>query len=67
MAVVSCVPARKVEEMQTKMDKCEEERSQLAKKSQDLETNLSEANSELEVLRSDVKQLQDDTTLLGRS
>jgi len=53
--------------MQTKMDKCEEERSQLAKKSQDLETNLSEANSELEVLRSDVKQLQDDTTLLGRS
>lgn len=67
IGLVSCVPARKVEELQSKMDKCEEERTRLAEAAQDFETQLKEANVELKDLRKSVKQLKEDTTALGKS
>lgn len=67
LSMFACVPARKVEEMQSKMDKCEAERSKLAQSAQDLETRLKEADAELLMLREDVQKLKEDTTMLGRS
>jgi len=63
----ACIPARKVEELQAKMDKCDDERTRLAEAAQDLETRLKEANIQLDGLQKDVKKLRDDTTALGRS
>lgn len=64
---VSCVPARQVEELQAKHDKCEAERNQFASEVQKLETETKELNATLSELQRQTDGLLKDTAILGTS
>ena len=63
----SCVPARKVEEMQSKMDKLSEENSLFSTNNQDLEAEVKELKVQIEDFTKKLTALKTDTTTMGTS
>ena len=67
VSLFSCIPARQVEELQSKYDKCDIERSAIQSEKRDLETVNTELTNDLLRIQKDVKLLIKDTTLTGMS
>lgn len=64
---VSCIPARKYEEMQTREQKCNDENKTLRVENQDLNTKLTEQASQLTDIKKRMSALESDTTVIGKS
>ena len=54
----SCIPARQVEELQTKYDKCDSERNALNSEKRELETDNTELKSSFELLQKENASLE---------
>ena len=65
--LISCVPARKFEEISAKQKLCAEELEGLKKMSIDLETLNTELQSGYDQMKDKVSRLEADTTLLGKA
>lgn len=65
--MVACVPARQVEELQAKHDKCELERNQFAQDLQKMETANKELDAQIAELDRQNTGLVKDTAILGTS
>ena len=65
--IISCVPARKFEEISSKQKLCAEELESLKKRSIDLETLNTELQSGYDQMKDKVTRLESDTTLLGKA
>ena len=63
--LVSCVPARKVEELKDKYSKCETERNALSADKKELETKLNELQAEMELKKREQGILVRDTNMYG--
>ncbi|MCI5056088.1 MAG: OmpA family protein [Flavobacteriales bacterium] len=62
-----CVPARKVEELEAKKQRCEDDRNNLLSQNKQLESTLKENQAELDDLRRRHKGLVQDTTIKGKA
>ena len=67
VTLFSCIPARQVEELQSKYDKCDTERSAIMSEKHDLETDNTELKSSVDRMTKDMSVLTKDTTVLGTS
>ena len=67
VSLFSCIPARQVEELQSKYDKCDIERSAIQSEKRDLETVNTELTNDLVRIQKEVKLLIKDTTVTGLS
>jgi chemotaxis protein MotB len=67
LVLISCVPARKFEELQAKHDECQESLSKYRNQSEDFETKNNELSNEVAQLKRDIQALERDTTTLGIS
>lgn len=67
MAVCSCVPVSKLNEMSEKKAKCDKERDELKGENDALKTKLNEMTAEIEKLNKIITPLIDDTALKGKS
>ncbi|MBL4653429.1 MAG: OmpA family protein [Flavobacteriales bacterium] len=67
VTLFSCIPARQVEELQSKYDKCDTERSAIMSEKRDLETENTELQSNVDRMTKDMSVLTKDTTVLGTS
>lgn len=65
--LISCVPARKYESLQSDYNKCSDSLSLMTAKNKDLESNLELMSKEVEKAKLDKVQLTKDTALLGSS
>ncbi len=63
----SCIPARQVEELQNKYDKCDTERGAIMSEKRDLETENTEIKSDIERMQKELNALIKDTTVMGTS
>lgn len=63
----SCIPARQVEELQEKYDKCDAERGDLMVERKDLETENTELKADIEKMSKEAEGFKRDTTILGTS
>lgn len=67
VGLTSCVPARKVEELKAKYEKCETERKAFNSEKQGLETELTELKRTMEENIKRIAALERDTTVSGTS
>ena len=65
--IISCVPARRFEDISSKQKLCAEELESLKKRSLDLETLNTELQSGYDQMKDKVTRLESDTTLLGKA
>ena len=65
--LISCVPARKYEEVESKQKKCAEELKEIKFLANELETQNTELKSSNDQMKDQVVRLKADTTLLGKS
>ena len=65
--LISCVPARKYEEVESKQKKCAEELKEIKFLANELETQNTELKSGFDQMKDQVVRLKGDTTLLGKS
>ena len=65
--LISCVPARKYEEVKSKQKKCAEELKEIKFMANELETQNTELKSSYDQMKDQVTRLKGDTTLLGKS
>ncbi len=65
--LISCVPARKYEEVESKQKKCAEELKEIKFMANELETQNTELKSSHDQMKDQVIRLKGDTTLLGKS
>ncbi len=65
--MISCVPARKVEELESNYKECTEQLESFKSKYTDLETLTTEQKAKIEDLSDKTTRLEADTTLLGKS
>ena len=65
--LVSCVPARKYEEIEGKQKLCAEELESLRELALNLETENKELKSSFDQMKQLISRLKSDTTLLGKS
>ncbi|HBF88547.1 MAG TPA: flagellar motor protein MotB [Bacteroidales bacterium] len=65
--IVSCVPARKFQELKEKNNSCEDERAELKTKNKELSESATELTSQLNDLKKQNGGLVNDTTVLGLS
>ena len=65
--LISCVPARKYEEAESKQKKCAEELKEIKFTANELETQNTELKSSYDQMKDQVTRLKGDTTLLGKS
>jgi chemotaxis protein MotB len=66
-AVVSCIPARQVEEIKSKYERCDTERQALSNEKMTLETTNTELQAQIAKTASEIKILRRDTTNTGAS
>ncbi len=64
---ISCVPARKYQEMTSKVDNCENNRAELIEKNKELEIRVLDLEDKITKLTSDVNLLTHDTMVTGNS
>ena len=64
---VSCVPARKFEELESKHNQCQDELKSIKAKWDAMESENTELKAQLEKMKKDVTRLENDTMLLGSS
>ena len=65
--LISCVPARKYEEIESKQRKCSEELKQIKELATRLETDNTELKAGFDQMNDQVRRLKSDTTLLGKA
>ncbi len=63
----SCVPARQYQDLKTKSQKCEEERTLLKDKNNELNVKVTEFQSNIDEMAKQIKGLINDTTVVGIS
>jgi len=66
-SIVSCVPARKYEELNKKYKSCSEENESLKSSNKELEEKTTELTSSVEQLKKAISALVNDTTVMGNS
>jgi chemotaxis protein MotB len=66
-SIISCVPARKYEELNTKYKTCSEENENLKNSNKELEEKTTELTSSVEQLKKAIAALVNDTTVMGNS
>jgi len=66
-SIISCVPARKYEELNTKYKSCSEENDNLKNSNKELEEKTTELTSSVEQLKKAITALVNDTTVMGNS
>lgn len=66
LAISSCVPARKYQEMQSAKEQCEKDMDALKKKNEGLASKNKELESQVEVNNKTLEELNADTALLGK-
>ncbi len=67
IAIASCVPAKKVEDIKRKKEICEEQRAALKEQNRELEEKFTEINDQYEELLKRHKALKLDTSVMGKS
>lgn len=67
VAIFSCVPSRKYEELNSKYKTCSEENASLKSSNKDLEEKSNEMMASIEQLKKLISSLENDTTVLGSS
>lgn len=67
LAAVGCVPARQLEEVKTKAEKCEEDKARLKSENLELNTKLTEVEGDLADLEKRWEGLKNDTSVMGTS
>lgn len=67
LILVSCVPAKKVDELKRKKEICEEQRAALKEQNRELDEKFTEINDKYEELMKRHKSLELDTTVQGKS
>ena len=65
--LISCVPARKYEEIESKQKICSEELKQIKELATRLETDNTELKAGFDQMNDQVRRLKSDTTLLGKA
>lgn len=65
--LTACIPARQVEELQSKYDKCDAERQALSSEKMQLETQNTELNADLEKAKEQIAELVKDSTSMGKA
>ena len=65
--LISCVPARKYEEIESKQKICSEELKQIKELASILETDNTELKAGFDQMNDQVRRLKSDTTLLGKA
>ncbi|MBV6483684.1 MAG: hypothetical protein KFKLKKLM_00136 [Flavobacteriales bacterium] len=66
-SIISCVPARKYEELNSKYKTCSEENESLKASNKTLEEQTIELTSSVEQLKKAIASLENDTTIMGNS
>jgi chemotaxis protein MotB len=66
-ALISCVPQRQYQDVKDKHKKCEEENSALKTQNQDCSTKLTELTDQMTDVKRRITNLQNDTSIQGKS
>lgn len=66
-SIVSCVPARKYEELNSKYKSCSEENASLKNSNKELEEKTTELTASVEQLKKAIAILENDTAIMGNS